>query len=296
MSETSKTTLHFIGGFSGGLVSSLMLQPFDLIKTRLQQNKNSTLWIVIKGIDSYKQLWRGIFPSCLRTSIGSALYLSSLNLFRNGLADNKYMHSHSSYLPQLSMHKNLISGALTRIFVGFFTMPFTIIKVRYESTMYQYTSLRNALIHIYSTEGIKGFFSGFGATAMRDAPYAGLYVLLYEQSKYILPTLLPKALIEKDEHRASTIYYSAIINSTGAFLSASIATTITAPFDTIKTRMQLDPLCYPNFSIAVHHITKEGTRHFFDGLSLRLIRKAFSAGIAWGIYEELIKGFMSYSH
>lgn len=35
-------------------------------------------------------------------------------------------------------------------------------------------------------EGLRGLFRGFGATALRDAPYAGLYVLFYEHSKAML--------------------------------------------------------------------------------------------------------------
>ena len=32
-------------------------------------------------------------------------------------------------------------------------------------------------------DGLRGFFLGFGATALRDAPYAGLFVVFYEASK-----------------------------------------------------------------------------------------------------------------
>lgn len=166
----------------------MILQPFDLLKTRLQQNKSSNLLDVVRSIETPGQLWKGTLPSALRTSVGSALFLSTLNIVRSAIADKRVKgiagkNGSSSFLPQLSMYENLISGAITRAAVGVATMPITVLKVRFESTMYNYKSLGEAATHIYRSEGIRGLFSGCGATVMRDAPYAGLYVLFYEQSK-----------------------------------------------------------------------------------------------------------------
>ena len=41
---------------------------------------------------------------------------------------------------------------------------------------------------ILAETGVKGLFQGFTATAIRDAPYAGLYVLAYEESKVVCGT------------------------------------------------------------------------------------------------------------
>ncbi|CCH42100.1 hypothetical protein BN7_1642 [Wickerhamomyces ciferrii] len=293
MSKDTNTTSHLIGGFAGGLTSSVILQPFDLLKTRLQQSESGNLKTTIKNLQSYKQLWRGTLPSAMRTSIGSSLYLATLNVLRTSISSRKLNQVEilsSSTLPKLSMTENLITGGATRGFVGFILMPITVLKVRYESTIYNYNSLSDSIKSIWKHEGIKGFFNGFAATAARDSPYAGLYVVLYEKFKTLLPTLfnINKASIT-NEHLFNR-KKSAIINSTSAFLAASASTTITAPFDTIKTRMQLEPLKFQKFFKSFSMIIRnEGFKRLFDGLSLRLTRKAFSAGIAWGIYEEIIK-------
>jgi len=65
-------------------------------------------------------------------------------------------------------------------------MPISVIKVRFESNMYPYRSLAEASADIFKKEGGRGFFSGFGATALRDAPYAGIQVALYESMKALL--------------------------------------------------------------------------------------------------------------
>ncbi|CAI4317902.1 Putative mitochondrial transport protein [Saccharomyces cerevisiae] len=299
-----RNSSHLIGGFFGGLTSAVALQPLDLLKTRIQQDKKATLWKNLKEIDSPLQLWRGTLPSALRTSIGSALYLSCLNLMRSSLAkrrnavpsltnDSNIVYNKSSSLPRLTMYENLLTGAFARGLVGYITMPITVIKVRYESTLYNYSSLKEAITHIYTKEGLFGFFRGFGATCLRDTPYAGLYVLLYEKSKQLLPMVLPSRFIHYNPEGGFTTYTSTTVNTTSAVLSASLATTVTAPFDTIKTRMQLEPSKFTNsFNTFTSIVKNENVLKLFSGLSMRLARKALSAGIAWGIYEELVKRFM----
>lgn len=165
-------------------------------------------------------------------------------------------------------------------------MPFTVIKVRYESDYYAYRSLYGAGRDIVRTEGVRGLFSGFGATAVRDAPYAGLYVLLYEQLKRRLGSLSnPTAAANGHTPQTS----SSSINFVSGALAAGLATAITNPFDAVKTRLQLMPGKYGNMLRAVNLMIREdGVRSLLGGLGLRMGRKALSSALAWTVYEELI--------
>ena len=171
-------------------------------------------------------------------------------------------------------------------------MPITVIKVRYESSLYSYKSIWGAGTAILKNEGIRGFFSGFGATAIRDAPYAGVYVLFYEQSKRRLSQIqeaTPLAEVSNSEGgmKSST---SLSINFLSGVLAAGFATAITNPFDAVKTRLQLMPGKYSNMIIAARRMVEEdGVRTLFDGLGLRMGRKALSSALAWTLYEELIR-------
>jgi solute carrier family 25, member 38 len=183
-------------------------------------------------------------------------------------------------LPRLTNAENLVTGAVARVFAGFLMMPVTVIKVRYESDFYAYKSLAGASRDIVAREGLRGFFSGFGATAVRDAPYAGLYVVFYEASKKKL-----NAVAGKDTGGV----VAASVNFTSGVLAAAVATSITNPFDAVKTRLQLLPAKYGNMIKATKLMLKEdGVRSLFDGLGLRMGRKALSSALAWTVYEELI--------
>jgi len=169
-------------------------------------------------------------------------------------------------------------------------MPMTIIKVRYESNFYAYKSIVGAGKDIFRTEGLRGFFSGSGATAIRDAPYAGLYVLFYELLKKRLSILAQKVPIAGElpvDMKGST---SASINFGSGVLAAGLATAFTNPFDAIKTRIQLQPKEYNNMVHAARKMVRnEGFKSLFDGLGLRVGRKAVSSALAWTLYEELIR-------
>jgi len=198
--------------------------------------------------------------------------------------------TYSSALPKLSNLANLTTGAIARASAGFILMPMTIIKVRYESNLYSYKSILGAGKDIARTEGLRGFFSGFGATAIRDAPYAGLYVLFYEQLKKRLSLLSQKVLLPGEIPVDMTGSTSASINFGSGILAAGFATAITNPFDAIKTRIQLQPKKYYNIIHAGRKMIRDnGFQSLFDGLGLRMGRKAVSSALAWTLYEELIR-------
>jgi len=199
--------------------------------------------------------------------------------------------SASSVLPPLSNSANLLTGAVARAAAGFVMMPITVIKVRYESSLYAYRSLYGATSDIMSREGLRGFFTGFGATAVRDAPYAGLYVLFYEAGKHKMGAAWSRVTsTDKTGMDLKSSGSAAGINFVSAVLAAGTATAITNPFDAIKTRLQLFPQRYGNMVHAARiMLREEGVRSLFDGLALRMGRKVMSSALAWTLYEEIIR-------
>ncbi|KAL2173368.1 mitochondrial carrier domain-containing protein [Thermothelomyces heterothallicus CBS 202.75] len=343
-SALSKSTFHFAAGLGSGVLSAVLLQPIDLLKTRVQQSGAHSLSAAIADIRAAPRLlpalWRGAVPSALRTGFGSAIYFTSLNAIRqtvarlsppssptttttNYRATSSSSSSSSSSLPKLSNTSNLLAGAVARCFAGFILMPLTVLKVRYESTLYSYTSLASAARDIAAREGPRGFFAGYGATAVRDAPYAGLYVLFYEQSKKRLSSLFPphdrdddargreaplggigiqgrdgrrkkeEEVVEEETTGAGAgmgVSRAAAINFASGVLSAVVCSVVSNPFDAVKTRIQLQPGRYRNMAQGARRmVAEDGLRALWDGLALRMSRKALSSALAWTVYEELIR-------
>ena len=327
------------------MLSAVLLQPIDLLKTRVQQQSGPhSLTAALAEIRAAPRLlpalWRGAVPSALRTGFGSAIYFTSLNAIRQSAAHLPFLgtapppstiltttttttttspsspsspSSSSSSLPKLSNTGNLVAGALARSLAGLVLMPLTVLKVRYESTLYGYGSLAGAARDVWRREGARGFFAGYGATTVRDAPYAGLYVLFYEQSKRRLAALFPAAPSAAgaagDGHGGSghgrggggggggggqaadmALSQAAGINFASGVFAGTVCSVISNPFDAVKTRIQLQPDQYRNMAQgAARMVREEGVRALWDGLALRMSRKALSSALAWTVYEELIR-------
>ncbi|KAF0357396.1 mitochondrial carrier [Gigaspora margarita] len=298
---------YLLAGATSGLISCILLQPFDLVKTRLQQGRqqntkllkrgqpmNSTIICNVKEIiakESLFGLWRGAIPTIMRNVPGTALYYSTLSDIRrlfslrhriNSSSPIPQRSTTSSSLPVLSNIENLIAGMVARGSIGFVMMPITIVKIRYESNLYKYKSIWGALSSIIKTDGIKGLFYGYGATAIKDAPTSGLNVLFYERFKLAL------------QDYSSSLSPTAMHMISGTF-AGSMSAFITQPFDMLKTRIQLKPSEYSNmFRGASKVLKEEGLLRFFDGLTLRLGRKTMQNAIGWTLFEALVTWFQEH--
>ncbi len=67
-------------------------------------------------------------------------------------------------------------------------------------------------------------FRGFLASSLRDAPYAGLFLVFYEVIKHDAASVLPPS---------SPLVYAAL-NSGSAAAAGAFATLATHPFDVVK--------------------------------------------------------------
>lgn len=125
---------------------------------------------------------------------------------------------------------------------------------------------------------------------MRDAPYAGVYVLLYESLKgsMVQAALATPTLHDPQGNMRNSV--AATINFSAAITSGIVCSVISNPFDVVKTKMQLEPLKYKTmFQTCSSIVRAYGFRSLADGLGLRMSRKALSSALAWTIYEELLR-------
>jgi solute carrier family 25 protein 38 len=148
-------------------------------------------------------------------------------------------------------------------------MPITVVKVRFESNLYNYANISSALNTIVKKEGVRGLFSGFGATAMRDAPFAGIYIVFYERCKTYLNGSESITYTKDPSIPSPKQDYSLQIftNMTAGLIGGFGATLCTQPFDLMKSRIQLDPSQYPNSFVALKKIIHDqGKNDIFTSL------------------------------
>jgi len=264
----------FLAGSLSGTCSTLLFQPLDLVKTRVQQQNGNgngsrvSIVRVVTGVvskDSLSGLWRGVMPSMVKTVPGVGLYFSSMHYLKTTLCDGRPSHLQS-----------ILIGCSARTVAGSIMIPFTVIKTRFESPNFHYSSTISALRHILRTEGLRGLTRGLGATLVRDVPFSGLYLMFYEHLKNVTPA-------DANQTHGSSAHF--ICGMTAGVL----ASLVTQPADVIKTRLQLSPDTKSVTTVIGQIYRQQGLVGFTSGLVPRSLRRTLMAALAWTVYEKMIK-------
>ncbi|KAL9988109.1 hypothetical protein ACROYT_G002514 [Oculina patagonica] len=270
----------FIAGSLSGTCSTLLFQPFELVKTRIQVEgialtpagrlklggSNGLLYTFysVARREHVVGLWRGLVPSLWRCVPGIGMYFSALHGLTQFTSEER------------TMGESVLLGACARTLAGITLLPVTVVKTRFESGCYRYNSMRHALMSIWKMEGGKGLYSGLLATVARDAPFSGLYLMFYTELKR-----QAKNELGTPELRPLETFIC------GAF-AGIMASVITQPADVVKTRLQLFPSEYNGTGSAVFAILKtNGVQGLFNGIVPRTLRRTLMAAMSWTVYERL---------
>lgn len=267
----------FLAGSLSGTISTVLFQPLDLVKTRLQNpstraiySRNGGMVTVFTSIVQEEQirgLWKGMVPSITRCVPGVGLYFCSLDVLKNSFQGDKAAPS---------ALKSLLMGMSARCMTSVLLIPITVVKTRFESGVYSYSGVGSALQHIYKTEGFRGMTCGLVPTLFRDAPFSGLYLMFYTQAKGFI-------LKDSVKHgNSSPIYF------TCGVIAGILASFVTQPADVLKTKLQLYPKKFNGmWSVTVYIYDRYGIAGYFKGMVPRMLRRTLMASMAWTIYERL---------
>ncbi|XP_053274440.1 mitochondrial glycine transporter B isoform X2 [Pleuronectes platessa] len=267
----------FMCGSLSGTCSTLLFQPLDLVKTRLQTLQNNakpgapkvgmfSVFVNIIRTENFFSLWKGVSPSFVRCIPGVGIYFSTFYSLKQ--------HFFLDHAPNAG--EAVLLGAGARAVAGVSMLPFTVIKTRFESGCYNYGSVAMALKHVYETEGFRTLFSGLTATLLRDAPFSGIYVMFYSQTKKSLP------------QEVSSSPYAPLANFSCGVVAGVMASLVTQPADVVKTHIQVSTSHWSTAD-AVRYIYKEhGMGGFFRGAVPRSLRRTLMAAMAWTVYEQLM--------
>lgn len=293
----SATFKSFLSGASSGVVMCVLFQPMDLVKTRLQVSPSllanlsvskgdagvtmikghtsagmlsrnciiDTIMNVIRS-DSYTGLWRGLAPSLCRTVPGVGMYFCTLNVMKDSIGGNP------------TLLQNMAFGFTARSLVGTVMLPITVIKTRYESGCFNYSTVPQALHNVWKLEGMRGLFSGWKATIARDAPYSGLYYMFYSQQKTLMTSVYDRDLTVGD-------------NFLCGIIAGVLACAVTQPADVVKTQMQLNSSRYRGVfdCLLVVLKGKNGVSGLVRGFAPRCLRKSLMSAFSWTLFEEIMK-------
>lgn len=200
---------------------------------------------------------------------------------------------------------NGLAGLLAECVSAFSYLPTDIVTQRLQ--VYQRTNPNVSLVnatttniikHVYSTEGVRGFFRGFGPYIMVYGPSSAVWWAGYEASKAAIFKLYRVAGLEVSE--AGDFEQGTAWKVLGHFLSGALAGAAgfiaVNPLEVAKTRLQLLELDNSKEKRALrngylnllHGVYKnEGFSGLYKGIKPRLIIRVPVSAVAFVGYEYL---------
>ncbi|KAK7461636.1 hypothetical protein BaRGS_00033109 [Batillaria attramentaria] len=296
---------HLYAGVSGGVVSTLVLHPLDLVKIRFQVNEGlptagsasrpsyngiiDAMRTIVRN-SGYVGLYQGVTPNVWGAGLSWGLYFFFYNTMKTWMQDG-------------DTKKNL--GAGWHMFIascaGFATLtltnPIWVTKTRlclqYEQASngtagkaasgQYYRGMGDALVKIYRSEGVRGLYKGF-VPGILGISHGALQFMAYEELKTLYNQYRKQAL---DTRLGSAEYI------TFAAVSKMFAACLTYPYQVVRSRLQDQHRHYDGvIDVCRQVIRKEGMRGFYKGMSAYMLHVTPNICIVFLLYEHMTNTYI----
>ncbi|XP_047534774.1 mitochondrial thiamine pyrophosphate carrier-like [Vanessa atalanta] len=182
-----------------------------------------------------------------------------------------------------------IAGAVTRAIA----QPLDVLKIRFQLQLEpikkgsKYSSIFQAVCSIIKEEGVTTLWSGHIAAQLLSVSYGTIQFSSYEKLTQICKQTNPQFF---DTHKHW-------VNFSNGAIAASVATVLSYPFDTVRTRLIAEEKtnkAYRGFLNAfINIISKEGSSALYKGIVPTLAQIAPHAGIQFFVYKLFTENILN---
>lgn len=181
------------GGLGGGLATTAVLTPLELVKCRLQvtpqpatatlgggRTARMTLSRCVRQVFQKEGGLRGFYQGGAATAVrevpGTALWCGTNDLLRAAATP------HGTSVSDLSLRDTILCGGASGLVYAVFMYPVDLIKTRMqtEPKRYRQTGFVQAMQAQYRSTGLRSFYRGFGLVAVFSFPNSALIFVTYE--------------------------------------------------------------------------------------------------------------------
>eukprot|EP01117_Protostelium_nocturnum_P011763 TRINITY_DN4289_c0_g1_i1.p1 TRINITY_DN4289_c0_g1~~TRINITY_DN4289_c0_g1_i1.p1 ORF type:complete len:298 (-),score=90.72 TRINITY_DN4289_c0_g1_i1:200-1093(-) len=262
----------------GSIISAIVVNPFDVVKARMQAQHKSNALQFNGTIDAFSKivkyegtttLWRGLPPTLLMSVPAGAMYFTAYEYLKRIIKKNTEL----GY-----MATPMLAGFGARTVTAAITSPLELIRTNLQAT--SPNSLKNEGVYnltkrLISKQGWRGLWGGLPPTLLRDAPFSAFYWSTFEYFRRIFH---------------SKIESQFLIDFISGAIGGMVAAGMTNPIDVIKTRRQMRLGSETGVSGSSMEITRkiwkeEGYSGFFRGFLPRVAKVAPACAIMISCYE-----------
>ncbi|KAL4737245.1 mitochondrial carrier domain-containing protein [Aspergillus similis] len=198
--EPLNSSDYFIASGSAGIITSILTNPIWVIKTRMLATGSMSPGAYTSFAAGAMQIlrsegipgfYRGLIPSLIGVSHGALQFMAyeKLKLHR---AD---AHSGGVQKKELNNMDFFIISSISKIFAGSITYPYQVLRSRLQTydAHLAYRGLQDAIVKIWATEGLAGFYKGLGPNLFRVLPSTWVTFLMYENTRAYLSKVISNA-------------------------------------------------------------------------------------------------------
>jgi len=249
----------------------------------------------ISRVEGVSSLWSGLSPTLVLAVPTTVTYFTMYEQLKVMLTELRQSRLPPSPQSPAPSWVSLTAGGLARLVAVSLVSPLELVRTKMQSQKMPWSQVIRCVRDLVTTQGVRGLWNGYTATLLRDVPFSALYWPLYESTR---DTLRRWAVIRERRslYTLSVQENNFLINFMSGALAGSVASTITLPFDVIKTIKQIEMgekiMKVPavgkprtNIIIARELIADQGIRSLFSGLIPRLLKVAPACAIMISSYE-----------
>mmetsp|Transcript_8082 Transcript_8082/g.13012 ORF Transcript_8082/g.13012 Transcript_8082/m.13012 type:complete len:343 (-) Transcript_8082:593-1621(-) len=278
-----------VAGAMSGAVSRISVAPFDVIKIRMQLQRNVSTDKAYRGLvggikriaceEGMRGLFKGTTPGVALWMVYSAVQFPVYSrVFK--WADEKFESPFSSYL---------VAGAWAAFVATAVSYPLDLIRTQF---VFQDTPKSTTLACVFrgtlKMEGIVGFYRGFVPTTLHVVPNVALSFACYGSLKNLYRDVVSQELGKLD------------LAFIGAF-SGGASKLMIYPLDTIKKRFQVNTYVYSKhegyngmIDCVWRMFREEGLVGFYKGSVATVVKSSVSVAVTFVSYEYFLS-FMTTS-
>eukprot|EP00300_Choanocystis_sp_HF-7_P033798 c4622_g1_i1.p1 GENE.c4622_g1_i1~~c4622_g1_i1.p1 ORF type:complete len:326 (+),score=40.99 c4622_g1_i1:25-978(+) len=276
-------TQQMISASAGSIITTAVVNPLDVIKTRLQMRGTLTSWAVLSQMirrEGVRSLGGGLSASILMQIPSSAIYLTIYERLRGRLEQENFSTTSAV----------VIAGATGRTAAVIVSSP-----LEYVRTVLQAQDSKTAMRNLRATLAAKGFSSmwvGLVPTLLRDVPFSMIYWTGYERSRAVFERALPLTSWRPVPGSNRLDQAEMMHNFLAGATSGMVAAAVTTPLDLLKTKKQIIAQNPVTDSASLLHIARstvavEGFSGLFRGVVPRVVKVAPACAIMITSYEML---------
>jgi solute carrier family 25 carnitine/acylcarnitine transporter 20/29 len=281
----SRVGKELVAGGIAGTAGILLGLPFDLVKVRMQCNPEmyvSGMQCFMQSVkaDGFLSLYRGMMAPVFSQMPINAILFASEEACMRILEPNVPKAEQKNW-------SHVLAGSFAGLVQCGVLVPFDRVKCLVQADASggpgiprKYSGTIDCATQVLNEGGIRGFYKGFSATALREVPSLGVYFTTYKWCS------LQFQRLEEDYEWISPTFGTVMAG--GAAGGMSWLTVY--PFDVIKTRIQTMPATETDvgiISVGKKLYAEYGTKVFFRGLSTTMARAFPVNGITFLVYEKL---------